>query len=1300
MSKNNLFKLLFVTLFAFAATAFTGCSDDNDELTSAPVLVATPTSLSFGEEGGTRQIAIEANCAWTVNASTLEGWADVTPLSGEGSGTLTVTTYESTAAHQGVITFSLIHEYYGKWGKAETSIAVKQTVGNTPDPVGDALYEENCGSTTFKKGDGWPLTSAYDGWQRGGTLDQSGVVYGGSNSSVRCSGTDYDDNTVSGQPFINVKTLEVSKVNIASNTNFTFQFVAQNTASTASESPYTPTFGDITASSFKFEVGVNGTWYPVEFSVMALGGSAAWHQCTAMFKLPADVQTGELAFRWSGFSGGTTLRVDDLKLFEGGEGAVLGGGENPGPGDGYTFTKVSTVTSGKQYLFVADGKKAKYISTNYGYLQVDAVSDVNGKITVNSLEDAFTLTAADGGYTIMQSDNRYLIQTGTYNSFNLDAAPTEGQIFSIEPQTDGTFKILNTNVNKYMQYSAQYSSFGSYADATGTMPFLYELGEGGGENPGPGPDPTDGTTFDFSAMGYTNAAELPATIEKDGYKLTLDKGSNSNGPKWYDSGSAVRFYANNTLTVTGGTLKSIELVFGSVEYDYNKITTDVPTYVEPNWTGEAASVTFTVDGVRGEQSSDAGKQGGNRRIVKVIVNGGGSGEEPGPGPEPGDATPIADILKLGQDATIENAKIEGIVISNADLNNLTSKKGLYVQDATAGLQFYCAANHEFKFGDKVQIDLSGLKVGNYNGAVQISGLALANVTKLSEGNAVEAKTVSVDDFLANKYEGQYVAIENVQVSDLDLDKTWVSGGNHTSIQMVSKSGRNFYVFSSKYATYKDETVAQGSGTIKGIASINKGVMQIIFAQASDFAGLTGARFDAGEQPAEPKVTTAAYKNLTAESVTLGGSFEGFAAAPAEAGVEYLLFTTGTVNDLNWASATKVKAASAASPFTVAVTGLTAETQYAYRAYAGDVYGEPMTFITPAAGSSETWETVAEALAAGNHSVKATVVGVNNVSVMLADNTGKILVYLGKTPSVAVGDVVTAVGEVESRFGLYQFKSTTVLTKVESGAYTQPAPVEYDGAKLDAFYGAPAYDYVTFKGTLACVASGNYTNYYVTVAGTSTVAAAQIYRPLAAMETELKAMDGKTVTVTGYMCGTTLVSSSQTKYSNVMALSVVADGEQGGGDEPDPDPTPDPTPDPSGATYTKVTSVDALTDGKYLIVYENGTSAYVFNGKDAANGYASATIENNTIAGEFEEIEIVAIQGGYSLKATAGYMSGTSGKNTLVFNQDAQLNEIEFDGEYAKITSNSTTIRFNNASDQMRFRYYKSGQQPVSLYKKN
>ena len=215
------------------------------------------------------------------------------------------------------------------------------------------------------------------------------------------------------------------------------------------------------------------------------------------------------------------------------------------------------------------------------------------------------------------------------------------------------------------------------------------------------------------------------------------------------------------------------------------------------------------------------------------------------------AATIASVLALGNGATIPaDTFVEGFVISNMDLNNLTSKKGLYIQDETAGLQFYLAANHTFKFGDKVKVDLSGAKVGEYGGAVQISGLDLAKIEVLSSGNVVEPKTVAIADFLANKYEGQYVAVENVQVAKSDLSKTWVSGGAHTSINIEDADGNKFVVFSSKYATYGTSTVSQGAGTLKGIASINNGKIQLIFAQNSDYAGLTGTRF--GEEVVEPE----------------------------------------------------------------------------------------------------------------------------------------------------------------------------------------------------------------------------------------------------------------------------------------------------------------------------------------------------------------------------------------------------------------------------------------------------------------
>ena len=233
--------------------------------------------------------------------------------------------------------------------------------------------------------------------------------------------------------------------------------------------------------------------------------------------------------------------------------------------------------------------------------------------------------------------------------------------------------------------------------------------------------------------------------------------------------------------------------------------------------------------------------------LPVLVKAENPVEEP---VEPQAAT-IASVLALGNGATIPaDTFVEGFVISNMDLNNLTSKKGMYIQDETAGLQFYLAANHTFKFGDKVKVDLSGAKVGEYGGAVQISGLALAKIEVLSSGNAVEPKTVAIADFLANKYEGQYVAVENVQVAKSDLSKTWVSGGAHTSINIEDADGNKFVVFSSKYATYGTSTVSQGAGTLKGIASINNGKIQLIFAQNSDYAGLTGTRF--GEEVVEPE----------------------------------------------------------------------------------------------------------------------------------------------------------------------------------------------------------------------------------------------------------------------------------------------------------------------------------------------------------------------------------------------------------------------------------------------------------------
>ena len=204
-------------------------------------------------------------------------------------------------------------------------------------------------------------------------------------------------------------------------------------------------------------------------------------------------------------------------------------------------------------------------------------------------------------------------------------------------------------------------------------------------------------------------------------------------------------------------------------------------------------------------------EGGEGPVVDLTIQGGGN-DDPNSGTMPENISTIAEILALGDGATIPATAIEAIVISSMELNNLTSKKGMYVQDETGALQFYLSANHSFAFGTKVRIDLTSATLGSYNGAVQVSGVALDKIEVISTGNTVEAKTVSMTDFLANKYEGQYITLENVQVKDSDLAKTFVAGtgdnASHTSINMEDANGKTFVVFSSKYASYGEQTVPQ------------------------------------------------------------------------------------------------------------------------------------------------------------------------------------------------------------------------------------------------------------------------------------------------------------------------------------------------------------------------------------------------------------------------------------------------------------------------------------------------------------
>ena len=159
-----------------------------------------------------------------------------------------------------------------------------------------------------------------------------------------------------------------------------------------------------------------------------------------------------------------------------------------------------------------------------------------------------------------------------------------------------------------------------------------------------------------------------------------------------------------------------------------------------------------------------------------------------------------------------------------------------------------------------------------------------------------------------------------------------------------------------------------------------------------------------------------------------------------------------------------------------------------------------------------------------------------------------------------------------------------------------------------------------------------------------------------------------------------------------------------------------------AYYEKVTTEPASWEGSYLIVYETGNVAFdgSLTSLDAVSNIVDVTISNDQIAHtealEAKEFTITADvdnEGWYQIKSASGYyIAGTTvtsnagngiKSSNVEGDKSKYLNQFSISGGEVTISSKSSDqnmiLRFNDASNQNRFRYYKSGQKAIALYKK-
>ena len=567
MSKH-LFRLVFGAFFLVAATAFTGCSDDDDK-SLTPKLTADPTALDFTDETATTQtVAITANCEWTVTASNLD-WATISPMSGKGNGTISVTVSElpaGTNLREGKISFTLIHPEFGKWGQAESSVAVKQYgSGVTPPPTGDAIYANDFDKEQAQKGSDnkFPFADAFEGWKNQTGTGADNVAYKTSGISVRSSSPSNDSHSkykddasgVNNMFFGTSGVFEIQKIALESTQkNLQLTFGSYRSIIEDKDNAFEDKDNAFKTSEFHVYLSKDGeNWAEITYD-RPVGDDehsnyGTWALATANFTLkqvPSELYikfTSDLT---------SAHRIDDVKLFEG-----IGGTEVDLDNITPPVTETKTI--------------AEVIAGSVGatYTTQGQVVAINGR-----------------SFLIQDNSGKILVYLGWKdNKPVVDYSATIGQTVKVTGKT--------TTYSKLVQFSETDLVIEKVSDGSFTQPT---------------PEKFDGAAFDAyaAATPVIKYIEYSGTLTIDGYyyNIAVD-GTDLQGSLAYPADGFVDASLNGQVVIVKGyTLgmtnqsKMLSTIAVSVEKDGDapaepKITKLDPTSLSFAATDNAKTVTVT-----------------------------------------------------------------------------------------------------------------------------------------------------------------------------------------------------------------------------------------------------------------------------------------------------------------------------------------------------------------------------------------------------------------------------------------------------------------------------------------------------------------------------------------------------------------------------------------------------------------------------------------------------------------------------------------------------------------------------------
>ncbi len=214
-------------------------------------------------------------------------------------------------------------------------------------------------------------------------------------------------------------------------------------------------------------------------------------------------------------------------------------------------------------------------------------------------------------------------------------------------------------------------------------------------------------------------------------------------------------------------------------------------------------------------------------------------------PKPGSTITLEDLIGMYNGKPVkfdDSLSVFATVTMDESDGNLY--RNVYIQDGDFAINMRLLSAGGLYVGDRIRIDLNNTRLSTYNGVLQLDSVHVdKNIVKQAVDKDIEPLVLTIEELNTN-LQSRLVKLENVQFTVPEFGMTYADADNNESRDIVIEDcDGNLSIFrNSGYASFANEKIAEGNGSITAIVGVFNDQVQLLVRSFNEIK-LDGERCD-------------------------------------------------------------------------------------------------------------------------------------------------------------------------------------------------------------------------------------------------------------------------------------------------------------------------------------------------------------------------------------------------------------------------------------------------------------------------